>query len=166
MALVKRVRIMKKVQDAVAGWRFVSLKRSGKRYIWDSRPGLYFLDWRDGTRRRRELAGATPAEALEAQRRKQNDLIGEAVAQGKTLSESTAQRVDLTLTAAAVRMHLEHVKAHSPDKPRTLSRYRKVLEHFERILGSRRYVAVITRSDIDHYKISRSAELGQQHRRQ
>jgi hypothetical protein len=111
--------------------------RTGNRYVWDSRPGFYFLDWRDGKKRLRELAG---------QRRKRNELIGEAVAQGKALPESTAQRADLTLITDAAKMHLEHVKAHSPNKPRTLSRYRKVLEHFERILGSRRYVAVITRS--------------------
>ena len=166
MVRVRRVRIIKKVQDTTGNWKFVSLVRTGNRYVWDSRPGFYFLDWRDGKKRLRELAGATPAEALEAQRRKRNELIGEAVAQGKALPESTAQRADLTLITDAVKMHLEHVKAHSPNKPRTLSRYRKVLEHFERILGSRRYVAVITRSDIDHYKIRRSTELGQQHRRQ
>jgi hypothetical protein len=50
------------------------------------------------------------------------------------------------LIAEAVKVHLEHVKAHSPDKPRTLSRYRKALEHFERILGSRRYVEVVSRA--------------------
>src|SRR5882724_11839768 len=130
--MVRRVRIIKKVQDTKGSWKFVSLVRTGNRYVWDSRPGSYFLDWRDGKKRRRELAGATPAEALEAQRRKRNELIGEAIAQGKALPESTAQRADLRLIADAVRMHLEHVKAHSPNKPRTLSRYRKVLEHFER----------------------------------
>jgi integrase len=166
MARVKRVRIIKKVVDTTGSWKFVSLKRSGNRYVWDSRPGFYFLDWRDGTKRRRELAGATPAEALEAQRRKRNELIGEAVARGKTLPESAARKADLMLIAEAVKVHLEHVKAHSPDKPRTLSRYRKALEHFDRILGSRRYVEVVSRADIDHYKIRRSTELGQQHRRQ
>ena len=166
MARVRRVRIVKKVQDPTGRWKFVSLKRSGNRHVWDPRPGSYFLDWRDGTKPRREVAGATPAEALEAQRRKRNELIGEAVARGQTLPESTARKPDLTLIAEAVKVHLEHVKAHSPDKPRTLSRYRKSLEHLERILGSRRYVEGVTRADIDHYKIRRSTELGQQHRRQ
>jgi hypothetical protein len=155
-----------RVLDATGSWKFVSLKRSGNRYVWDAQPGLYFLDWRDGTKRRRELAGATPAEALEAQRRKRNELIGEAVARGKTLPESTARKHDLTLIAEAVKMHLEHVKAHSPNKPRTLQRYAEVLEHFKRILGSRCYVESITRADIDHYKIRRSSEFGQRHLRQ
>jgi hypothetical protein len=66
VSMVRRVRIIKKVLHATGDWKFVSLKRSGNRYVWDSRPGFYFLDWRDGTKRRRELAGTTPAEALEA----------------------------------------------------------------------------------------------------
>jgi hypothetical protein len=111
VSMVRRVRIIKKVLHATGDWKFVSLKRSGNRYVWDSRPGFYFLDWRDGTKRRRELAGATPAEALEAQRRKRNELIGEAVARGKTLPESAARKADLKLIAEAVKVHLEHVKA-------------------------------------------------------
>jgi len=34
--------------------------------------------------------------------------------QGKALPESTAQSADLTLIADAVKMHLLHLKAHSP----------------------------------------------------
>ena len=81
--MVRRIRIIKKVQDSRGRWKFISLKRSGNRFVWDSRPGFYFLDWRDGTKRRREVAGSTPAEALEAQRRKRNELIGEAVTRDK-----------------------------------------------------------------------------------
>ena len=122
--MVRRVRIIKKIQDTKGNWKFVLLVRTGSRYVWDPRPGFYFLDWRDGKKRLRELAGATSAEALEAQRRNRNELIGEAVAQGKAVPESAVQRADLTLIANSVRMHLEHVKAHSPNKQRTLSRYR------------------------------------------
>jgi hypothetical protein len=46
--------------------------------------GSYFLEWWDGKRRRRERAGLTPNEALEAQRRKQHELVGELIAGGKT----------------------------------------------------------------------------------
>jgi integrase len=163
--MVRRIRITKKVQEPTGGWKFVSLKQSGNRYVWDSRPGSYFLDWRDGTKRRREVAGSTPAEALAAQRRKRNELIGEAVTQGKALTENSHQ-ASLTLIPDAIKMHLEHVQAHSPEKPRTLRRYAEVLNHFKRVLGSCRHVEAITRADIDHYKIKRSTEFGQQHRRQ
>jgi hypothetical protein len=54
--MVRRVRIIKKVQDTKGSWKFVSLVRTGNRYVWDSRPGFYFLDWRDGKKRLRERA--------------------------------------------------------------------------------------------------------------
>ena len=44
MASLTRVRVIKKVQQAGA-WRFVSLKQNSGRYLWDSRPGTYFLEW-------------------------------------------------------------------------------------------------------------------------
>ena len=44
MPILKRVRVIKKIQEGGA-WRFVSLKRSGKRYVWDPRPGSYYLEW-------------------------------------------------------------------------------------------------------------------------
>ena len=42
MILKRSVRIVKKIQvDRV--WKFVSLERRGTRYVWDGRPGAYFL---------------------------------------------------------------------------------------------------------------------------
>ncbi|MGB9605337.1 MAG: hypothetical protein ACP5U2_10435 [Bryobacteraceae bacterium] len=41
---------------------------------------------------------------------------------------------------------------HSLDKPGRLKRYRAVMEHFERLLGRRRFVEAITRADIERYK--------------
>jgi integrase/recombinase XerD len=156
MAARKRVRIIKKVRITGGIWRFASLDRIGSRYVWDRRPGHYFLEWWEGKKRRREVAGETPSQALEAQRRKQNELIGELVAQGQAppeVKEGTA-----TTIADAVAMFLEHVKAHSPQKPLTAKRYKQVLEHFERLLGHKKYVEAITRADIDDYKIKRGEE--------
>jgi hypothetical protein len=73
MASLKRVRVIKKVQEAGA-WRFVSLKQNGSRYLWDDRPGTYFLEWWEGAHRRREAAGQTPSEVIWAKRRKQDEL--------------------------------------------------------------------------------------------
>ncbi len=58
----------------------------------------------------------------------------------------------------AIELFEKHVKAHSPTKPATLQRYHQVLDHFERILGKKKYIEAITRSDIDDYKIARSRE--------
>lgn len=134
------------------------------RYLWDKRPGYYFVEWWDGKKRRRELAGQAPSEALEAQRRKQNELIGELAAQGKALPATTEERSATTIDAA-MPMFVAHVRVHSPGKPETIRRYEQVLGHFQRHLGNKKYVEAITRSDIDDYKIKRSQELSERHGR-
>lgn len=156
MAARKRVRIIKKIRITGGIWRFVSLDRIGTRYVWDKRPGHYFLEWWEAKKRRREVAGQTPSQTLEAQRRKQNELIGELVAGGATPPKP--ENGTATPIAEAVSMFIEHVRAHSPEKPLTVKRYRQVLEHFARLLGHKKYVEAITRADIDDYKIKRSEE--------
>jgi integrase/recombinase XerD len=153
----KRVRIIKKVHLVDGVWKFISLARAGGRYVWDSRPGYYFVEWWEGRSRRRERAGDTPSQALEAQRRKRNELIGELVSGASRLKPPDATRVATAVTDAA-KLFAEHVRTHSPSKPRTLERYQEVLGHFQRILPGRRFVEAITRSDIDDYKVARSRE--------
>jgi len=161
VARTKRVRIIKKIRQSSGVWRFVSLPKTGSKYVWDPCPGSYFVEWWEGKRRRREAAGRTPAAALEAQRRKRNELVGELVAGGRPLpgrEEATA-----TPISQASAVFLNHVRVHSPDKPKTLQRYGKVLEHFGRILGHKKFAEAITRADIDDYKAARSAERSEQH---
>ena len=74
MVLKKRIRIIKKIRENAGVWKFISLHRIGSRYVWDKRPGYFFIEWWEGKKRKRELAGQTPSEATEAQRRKQNEL--------------------------------------------------------------------------------------------
>ena len=154
----KRVRIIKKVRLTGGVWKFISLDRVRGRYIWDKQRGYYFLEWWEGRKRRRQLAGQTPSQALEAQRRKRNELIGELAAGGAQL-KPVEEGGTATRMADAIELFAEHVKIHSPAKPRTLERYREVLAHFDRILGKKKYVEAITRSDIDDYKIVRSREV-------
>jgi len=59
----KRVRIIPKVHLASGVWKFISLDRAGGRYVWDTRPGYYFVEWGGEGRRRRERAGDTPSQA-------------------------------------------------------------------------------------------------------
>lgn len=163
MALKKRVRIIKKIRSKPGIWQFISVRKIGNRYVWDKRPGYFFVEWWEGKKRKRVLAGTTPSEASEAQRRKQKELIGERFASGRDLSkpeEGTA-----TSIADAVTMFTDHVRTHSPDKPKTLQRYQKVLEHFERHLGRRKFIEAITRADMDDFKTQRSMEKSQQHSR-
>ncbi|HXI41911.1 MAG TPA: site-specific integrase [Bryobacteraceae bacterium] len=163
MAAVKRVRIIKKIREASGPWRFVSLKRAGSRYAWDSRPGYYFVEWWEGRKRRRQVAGRTPSEAMEAQRRKRHELAGEQFLGAKSERAATSE-TPLTPLPDAVAMFLQHVRVHSPDKPRTAQRYAAVLDHVARILGRKAFVEAITRPDIDDYKAVRSGEGSEQHK--
>ncbi|MGA9883472.1 MAG: tyrosine-type recombinase/integrase [Candidatus Acidiferrales bacterium] len=154
----KRVRIIKKVRIAGSQWVFISLDRIGKQYVWDKRPGCYFVEWWEGRRRRREKAGVTPSEALESRRRKQHELIGELIASGRNVPTQPKEGTAMPI-ADATRIFIEHVNAHSPDKPLTVRRYKQVLVHFDRLIARRKkYVEAITRADIDDYKIQRSSE--------
>ena len=71
MAAKKRIRIIKKIRLSRGIWSFVSLDRIGARYVWDRRPGHYFLEWWEGKKRRRHRAGITASEVMGAQRRAQ-----------------------------------------------------------------------------------------------
>src|SRR5262245_65544547 len=104
MAAKKQVRIIKKVRDTDGVWRFVSLDRAGKKYVWDNRPGAYFLEWWEGRKRKREVAGQTPSEALEAQRSKGNELIGEMLTKGK--AQPKEEMGTTTLITDATRMYI------------------------------------------------------------
>jgi hypothetical protein len=112
----KRVRVIKKIREVEGGWRFVSMKKIGARYAWDNRPGHFFIEWWEGRKRRRELAGQTPSEAMEAQRRKRNELVGEALVGGKKAPPEPSEGSATPLTDA-IQMFLQHVRVHSPDKP-------------------------------------------------
>ena len=163
MGVAKRVRIIKKIREASGVWRFISLKKAGTRYAWDNRAGSYFVEWWEGSSRRRQLAGQTPSEAMESQRRKRNELAGESLLDGKKAPAAPAEGT-VTPLSDALQMFLQHVRVHSPDKPGTVRRYAEVLDHIARILGRRTFVESISRADIDDYKSKRSAENSEKHK--
>ena len=69
-----RVNITKQIKTA-HGWRNVALTRDARRRIkWTVGSGRYIIEWRENGRRQRAAAGVTPAEALEAQKRKRLEL--------------------------------------------------------------------------------------------
>lgn len=151
----KSVRILKKVKSETGSWTFVTMARSGNKYVWDKRPGQYFLEWWEGPKRRREAAGASPSEALEAQRRKGHELLGQMVSGEKVV---VPEVVEGTRLDSCVESFLVHVRVHSPDKPRTHARYRAVMDHFQRITGKGRFVETIGRREVDAYKVARVGE--------
>ena len=96
MAHIKRVRIIKKIRESSGVCRFISLQKNRNRYLWDKRPGFYFLEWWEGKKRKRQAAGQRPTEAIEAPRRQRNELVGELITQGRDLprtdQEDTARK--------------------------------------------------------------------------
>jgi len=155
----KQVRITKKIRTAKGVWQFISLQRVKNRYVWDKREGFYYIEWWEGRRRCRQLAGQTPTQASEAQRRKRNELIGEMATGGRQpLSAAVQEEEAFTRIPDAVGFFTSHIHTHSPAKPRTLERYKEVLSHFERLVGKKKYVEAVSRLDIDDYKIARSKE--------
>ena len=59
-------------------WKMFSIPRNAKgNYDWNAiADGRYYVEWYVGGTRRREGAGVTAAQALEAQRRKRHELEG------------------------------------------------------------------------------------------
>jgi integrase len=177
MGLLKRsVRIVKKVQQD-GRWKFISLERRGSRYVWDGQPGAYFLDWWEGTKRKREHAGETPSQALTAQRKKQNELAGALALRdeqppvrapngaGVSGPSSDQQPAAKMTIAEARRLFIAHVRTHSPDKPETVRRYEQVIGHFQRLVSQHRLIEDVTRADIDEYKTARCQEKSERHDR-
>ena len=63
--------------------------------------------------------------------------------------------------AACGRQFRTHIAAHSRDKPGTARRYSQILEHLERLLGTKGFIESITRADVDDYKVRRRQEQSQ-----
>jgi len=70
---VARVNILRRIKTS-KGWANVALKRNTKKRIQWPSGGRFLIEWRENGKRLRASAGETPAEALEAQKRKRLEL--------------------------------------------------------------------------------------------
>jgi integrase/recombinase XerD len=106
-------------------WKLVSIPRDKHgRQDWKALPeGRYFIEWHERGKRRRQAAGGTTAEALNAARRKKHELEGKELGVPGYEDREEIKRVPLHL---AVKRYLETVEAMK--KPNTLRKYRAVLE--------------------------------------
>jgi integrase len=156
--VTKRVRIVQKVKGDDGIWRFASVKKSGTKYLWGNNSGTFFLEWWEGTKRRRESVGTTPSEALEAHKRKTRELTGQLVEGKGWVVTPQAEGDQGTTIRECVDAFLKHVEVHSPDKPKTVQRYRSVLDHFVRLLGRLRFVEAVQRKHIDEFKSARASD--------
>ena len=127
MESVSHVNIVKKIKID-GDWKLLSIPRNAKgNYDWNALPeGLYLIEWRAAGKRRRESAGVTAAQALEAQRRKRHELDGRKLGvPGLELAGETPKTPALHLSVQKYLAQIEALK-----KPNTHRKYEAVLDRF------------------------------------
>ena len=115
--VLKQIRVGK-------GWKLVSIPRNRHGgYDWRALPeGRYFIEWWERGKRKRQAAGATTADALEAARRRKHIMEGKALGMESEIAlEEETKRAPLHL---AVKRYLEVVEGLK--KPNTLRKYKAV----------------------------------------
>jgi integrase/recombinase XerD len=144
---MSRVNILKQVR-VDQRWKLVSIPRDAEgRPQWKSLPeGLYFIEWRENGKRRRESAGATVADALEVARRRKHTLEARKLG----LVEETEEIARAPLHVA-VKRYLDVVDGLK--KPNTFRKYKTVLDRFVDYFGDRYTVKTITADGLNDFMI-------------
>ena len=148
---MSHVNIVKKVKID-GDWKLLSIPRNAKgNYDWNAlSDGLYLIEWRAGGKRRRESAGVTAAQALEAQRRKRHELEGrELGVPGFELAGEAPKTAPLHI---AVRNYLAQIEALK--KPNTHRKYEAVLDRFVEFFRDRESIDQIADDDLTRYIIA------------
>src|SRR6202162_4214552 len=122
---MSHVNIVKKIKID-GDWKLLPIPRNAKgNYDWNALPdGLYLIEWRAGGKRRRESAGVTAAQALEAQRRKRHELEGRKL--GVPGFETAGETVKKPALHVAVNKYLEQIEGLK--KAHTHRKYQAVLK--------------------------------------
>jgi integrase/recombinase XerD len=140
------------------GWKFRPVRKAphGK-FIWDNVDGgVYYLEWYEDGKRKRQTAGIRPAEVLDARRRKILELKGRAIDSGRTVHPSPTEDHPVPL-AATVDTYLNHLKINQ--KLNTYRRYRSVLDNFREYFTSKKYLNEVSRGDILEYRDFRAMRV-------
>jgi hypothetical protein len=127
-----------------------SIPRNAKgNYDWNAiADGRYYVEWYVGGTRRREGAGVTATQALEAQRRKRHELEGRNASPGLKAGE-TIKKPPLHV---AVTRYLEQIEALK--KPNTHRKYEAVLERFVGFFRDRDSMDAISGDDLTRFVVS------------
>jgi integrase len=143
-----RVNILKQIKSET-GWKLVAIPRNKKGgYDWESLPdGRYYLDYYQRGKRRRQAAGRTASEALEAVRRKKHALEGRALGVEGAEEEETKR----TAVHVAVKHYLASVEALK--KPNTFRKYKAVLDRFVEFLPPNADPKKISREDLTDFMV-------------
>jgi len=145
-----RVNILKQVKIG-EHWKLVSIPRDHhSRYNWKALPeGRYFIEWWERGKRKRQAAGATTAEALEAARRRKHILEGRALGfEDQAAADEETRRTPLHV---AVKRYLEIVEGLK--KPNTLRKYKAVLNRFLDFFSDRTTAKSIEPDDLNQFMV-------------
>jgi len=154
---MSHVNIVKKIK-VDGDWKLLSIPRNTKgNYDWNVLPeGLYLIEWRTGGKRRRESAGVTAAQALEAQRRKRHELEGRKL--GIPGFETAGETVKKPALHVAVNKYLEQIEALK--KPNTHRKYEAVLKRFLDFFGDRDSIDAISGDDLTRFVVTLKKDHG------
>ena len=142
-----RVNILRQVRTE-KGWRNAALPRKQDgRIKWPTR-GRYLIEWRDNGRRLRQAAGVTPAEALEAQKRKRLELDARKSGLSVLDPEEKVQADALPLTAV-IDKFLQDIRTFR--KPLTYQKYTHILERFAEHAAPKSDARHITAEDVKKF---------------
>ncbi len=147
-----RVNIVKQIKSGDR-WRLVSIPRDAQgRQQWKALPeGLYFIEWHEGGKRKRQAAGITVVQAQQAARHKRHLL------EGKALSipayPGFDEELERTPLHIAIKRYLNIVEGLK--KPNTFRKYRAVLNRFLNFCGTRTNATImgITTDDLNEFMI-------------
>jgi hypothetical protein len=156
---VARVNILRQVRTD-KGWRNAALPRKQDgRIKWPSH-GRYLIEWLDNGRRIREAAGVTPAQALEAQKRKRFEL--EARASGlEVLDPDIESEADALPLTGVMNKFLQDIRTFR--KPLTYRKYEHVLQFFAEHAAPKSDARDVTAEDIKKFlawRESKGFDLG------
>src|SRR6266404_2318726 len=154
---VSRVNIVKRIKiDGL--WKMFSIPRNAKgNYDWNAiADGRYYVEWYVGGTRRREGAGVTAAQALEAQRRKRHELEGRSL--GVPGFEKAGETVKKPALHVAVNKYLEQIEALK--KPNTHRKYEAVLNRFLDFFRDRDSIDAISGDDLTGFVVSLKKDHG------
>ena len=137
------VNILQRVKTP-AGWSNVALKRDERgRIKWPS-GGRFLIEWRKAGTRLREAAGDTPADALEAQKRKRLEI--EAEKRGLTILDESEPQFPLTDTIAKFLADIKTFR-----KKLTWQKYDHILNLFAEYVAPKSDARQITADDVKQF---------------
>ena len=156
---MSRVNIVKRIKSD-GRWKMLSIPRNPKgNYDWNALPGgRYYVEWYIGGTRRRESAGVTTAQALEAQRRKRHELEGRKL--GVPGFETAGEATKKQPLHVAITKYLEQID--TLKKPNTHRKYEAVLNRFGEFFRDITSIDAISGDDLTRFVVAlkRDHKLG------